>query len=137
MANCLLWYNTSILKVRIFYCKKPKKYSVFFVTCTREPEYINDYGSNSKFPSTGLSSQVWVIYKQLQYIKVPEYGLKFPSTGQLLVKSTYINVLSALKKPASLNLNLNSQIKVESVKYTIFEVIWPNRKGLDTIGVIW
>jgi hypothetical protein len=30
----------------------------------------------------GLSSQVWVNYKQLQYIKVPEYGLKFPSTGQ-------------------------------------------------------
>ena len=32
-----------------------------------------------KFPSTGLSSQVRVNYKQLQYIKVPEYGLKFHS----------------------------------------------------------
>ena len=60
----------------------------------------------------------------------------FCTTFQLLVKSTYINVLSALKKQASLNLSLNSQIKVESVKYTIFKAILPHTKGLDTIGVI-
>ena len=41
---------------------------------------VPEYGS--RFPSTGLSSQVRVNYKQLQYIKVPEYGLKFPSTDQ-------------------------------------------------------
>jgi hypothetical protein len=41
-----------------------------------------------------------------------------------------------VRKRASLNLSLNIQIKVESVKYTIFEVISPHRKGLDTIGVI-
>jgi hypothetical protein len=58
------------------------------------------------------------------------------TTFQLLVKSTYINVLSALKKQACLNLSLNSQIKVESVKYTVFEVILPHKKGLVTIGVI-
>ena len=36
------------------------------------------YGS--KFPSMGLSSQVRVNNKQLQYIQVPEYGFRFPST---------------------------------------------------------
>ena len=35
-----------------------------------------------------------------------------------LFKSTYINVLSALKWQASLNLSLNSQIKVDTVKNT-------------------
>jgi hypothetical protein len=88
MANCLLWYNRSILKVRIFYCKKPKN-AVFFCLPysgtwvhkrVRVKLKVPEYGS--RFPSTGLSSQVRINYKQLQYIKVPEYGLKFPSTGQ-------------------------------------------------------
>ena len=70
------------VKVRILYCKKNKNEVFFFVSCTWEPEYINEHGSASKFPSTGHGSQVRVNYKQLQYIKVPEYGLKFPSTGQ-------------------------------------------------------
>ena len=30
MANCLLWYNTSILKVKIFYCKQTQKLRCFF-----------------------------------------------------------------------------------------------------------
>ena len=58
MVNCQLWYNTSILKFRIFYCEKNKKYSVFFDSRTQEPEYINEHGSNSKFPSTGQGSRV-------------------------------------------------------------------------------
>ena len=64
----------------------------------------------------------------------------FPAPKNTCLKicnTVYINVLSALKKQASLNFSLNSQIKVESVKYTIFDVISPHRKGLDTIGVIW
>jgi hypothetical protein len=36
---------------------------------------VPEYGS--MFPSTGLSSRVQVINKQLQYIQVPEYGSKF------------------------------------------------------------
>ena len=52
------------------------------------------------------------------------------------VKSTYINVLSALKWQASLNSSLNGNIKVDSVKMTIFEVIFPHRKGLIAIGAI-
>ena len=66
MENCLLWYDTSILKDIIFCCKKPKMRWFFFVSCTREPEYINECGSNSKFPSTGPSSRV--------RFKVPKYG---------------------------------------------------------------
>jgi hypothetical protein len=50
--------------------------------------------------------------------------------------STYISVLSALKWQASLSLSLNSQIKVESVKNTIFEVFLPHRKDLNAIGAI-
>ena len=42
-------------------------------------------------------------------------------------KSTFINVLSALKWQASLNLSLNSQIKVDTVKNTSFEVLLPYR----------
>ena len=37
------------------------------------------------------------------------------ATFQLLVKSTYINVLSALKWQSSLNSSLNGKIKVDSV----------------------
>ena len=61
MANWLLWYNTSILKVRIFYFKIPKKYSVFFCL---------------------LHSGTWVHKRVRVKFKVPEYGLKFPSTSQ-------------------------------------------------------
>ena len=56
---------------------------------------------------------------------------------ELLVKSTFINVLSALKWQASLNSSLNGKIKVDLVKMTIFEVILPHRKGLIAIGAIW
>ena len=58
------------------------------------------------------------------------------ATFQLLVKSSYINVLSALKWQASLNSSLNGQIKVDLVKMTIFEVILPHRMGLIAIGAI-
>ena len=58
-------------------------------------------------------------------------------TFQLLVKSSYINVLSALKWQASLNLSLNSEIKVDSVKNKSFEVILPHRMDLNAIGAIW
>ena len=54
----------------------------FFVSRTGEPEYINEYESASKFPSTGQGSQVRVNYQQLQHIKVSEYGSKFLSMGQ-------------------------------------------------------
>ena len=37
--------------------------------------------------------------------------------------SSYINILSALNWQASLNLSLNSQIKVDTIKSTSFEVI--------------
>ena len=40
------------------------------------PEYINEYGSNSKFPSTGPGFRVWV--------QVPDYGSRFLSMGPLL-----------------------------------------------------
>ena len=70
--------------------------------CTRKPQYINEYGSNSKFPSTGPGSRVRVQvpeygssinnYSTCRFpstdpgsrvrVKVPEYGSKFPSTGQ-------------------------------------------------------
>ena len=49
------------------------------MTRIRDPYYINEYGSNSKFPSTGPGSRVQVNYKQIQYIQVPEYGSRFPS----------------------------------------------------------
>ena len=46
----------------------------------------------------------------------------------------YINVLSALKWQASLNLSLNSQIEVDTVKNTSFEVILPYRMDSNPIG---
>ena len=60
----------------------------------------------------------------------------FGPLSQLLVKSIYINVLSALKWQASLNSSLDDKITVDSVKMTIFEVILPHRKGLIAIGAI-
>jgi hypothetical protein len=54
----------------------------------------------------------------------------FGPLSQLFVKSTYINVLNALKCQATLNFSLNSQIKVESVKNTIFEIIFATQKCL-------
>ena len=60
----------------------------------------------------------------------------FGPLSQLLVKSTYNNVLSALKWQASLNSSLNGQIKVDSVKSTVFEVILPHRMGFIAIGAI-
>ena len=64
----------------------------------------------------GLSGLIWVTFQSY------------------LFKSTYINVLSALKWQASLNLSLNSQIKVDTVKNTRFEVILPHRMDLNPIG---
>ena len=55
MANWLLWFLLRILKIRIFYCKKTKYVMFFFVSCTREPEYINEYGS--------ASNQLWIFKK--------------------------------------------------------------------------
>ena len=80
MANCLLRYNTSILKFIIFYCKKPKNGSVFFVSRTWETEYINEY----VFPSMGPGSQVRV--------QVPEYGSRFPSTDFELFFWTFLQI---------------------------------------------
>ena len=60
----------------------------------------------------------------------------FGPLSQLLVKSTYINVLSALKWQASLNSSLNGKITVDLVKITIFEVLLPHRMGLIAIGAI-
>ena len=79
MANCLLWYKTSILKVRIFYCKIPKNVVYFFVSGTwlRLPEY----GSNSKFPSTGPSSQVQVQVPKYKSHTRDLFRFRFPSTG--------------------------------------------------------
>ena len=57
----------------------------------------------------GLSGFIWVTFQSY------------------LFKSTYISVLSALMWQASLNLSLNSQIKVDTVKNTSFEVILPHR----------
>ena len=76
-----LWYNTSILRFRIFYCKKSKNKNFFptsFASRTRHFEYISEYG---RFPSTGPGSRVRV--------QVPKYGSptsdlfrsRFPSTG--------------------------------------------------------
>ena len=56
----------------------------FFITRTRNPYYINQYGSNSKFLSMGIGSRV--------RIKFPEYGsslnknstYRFLSTGPVL-----------------------------------------------------
>ena len=53
-----------------------------------------------------------------------------------LFKALYINVLSALKWQASLNLSLNSQIEVDTVKNTSFKVILPHRMDLSPIGAI-
>ena len=55
------------------------------------------------------------------------YLASFGSFFSYLLKSTYINVLSALKWQASLNLRMNSQNKVYTVKNTSFEVILPHR----------
>ena len=41
LANCL--HTMIFLRIRIFYRKKTK-YEVFFVSCTREPVFINEYG---------------------------------------------------------------------------------------------
>jgi hypothetical protein len=65
---------------------------------------------------------------------------KFENHVEIIKKIFAINLVTflALKliQQASLNLSLNSQIKVESVKNTIFEVILPHRKGLNAIGAI-
>ena len=88
--------------LEIFIAKKPKMgwfFSPFFVSRTRQFEYINEYGS---FPSTGPGSRVRV--------QVPEYGstinkistLRFPSTGpgsqvRILAKITKIFKMSKIK----------------------------------------
>ena len=50
---------------------------------------------------------------------------------ELLVKSTFINVLSALKWQASLNSSLNGKIKVDLVKTTIFGSYFATQKGFN------
>ena len=52
MVNCLLWYNTRILKIIIFYCKNP-------------------------------NMSMGQLHSSRVRVQVPEYGSKFPSTGQL------------------------------------------------------
>jgi hypothetical protein len=47
-----------------------------------QPGQIQSSRVRVQVPSMGLSSQVRTTYKQLQYIQVPEYGSRFPSTGQ-------------------------------------------------------
>ena len=69
-------------KLEYFIVKKLDMKWGFFVYRTQKSEYINEYGSASKFPSMGQGSWVRVNYKQLQFIQVPEYGSIFPSTGQ-------------------------------------------------------
>jgi hypothetical protein len=68
MANCLQWFYPRILNFRMFYCQKTKYEVYFLVSRTRETEYINEYGSTSKFLCTGPGS---------------EYGSKFSSTDQI------------------------------------------------------
>ena len=41
----------------------------FFVSCTWQFEYINEYGSNSKFPSTGPGSRVRILTKITKIFK--------------------------------------------------------------------
>ena len=72
---------TSILKVRIFYCKKPKNEVCFFVSRTPESEYINEYGSNSKFPSTGPGSREQVLVREYGSPTRDLFRSRFLSTG--------------------------------------------------------
>ena len=62
--------KTSMIGIEIrfkTFMKQNIKYErVFLKCCTREPEYINVYGSNSKFPSTGPGSKVRVHYVFIQ-----------------------------------------------------------------------
>ena len=75
---------------------------------------VPEYGS--RFPSSGLSSQVRVNYKQLQYIQVPEYRSWFPSMGQgswvriFDKKGEKIQIVKSLKN----NFNfLSSSIRIQ------------------------
>ena len=126
-----------ILRVRIFYCKNPKNEVDFFVSRTRESEFIKfkvpEYGS--RFPSTGPGSWVRVqvpkyrsrflstvppnrfLFRSrfpstgpgsLVWVQVPKYGSRFPSTGPLL----------------GFYLGPGSQVRVQAPKYGFWKNNW-------------